>query len=94
MSYHIPYRVVLAVEFRVLPFRRFVVDTAYWWWVSFWFAVLPPLAALTWIPWMAGCQGYFEFRDSIDYPAIHRFYSMRWTRWRNNRFPEYRRAAA
>lgn len=84
-SYPVTFTEMLAVEYRVLPFRRFVKDRFYWTWVSFWFAVLPPLAALTYVPLMAGCRGYFEWRDGNEYPAIQRYCSMRWRRWRKAR---------
>lgn len=86
MSYKISSLDVLAAEYRVLPLRRFLSDRIYWAWVSLWFWLLPPLAALTHAPFMAGCQGYFEIRDGIEYPILGRWYSLRWTRWRNRTY--------
>jgi hypothetical protein len=93
MAHKITYRELLAVEFRVLPFHRFVKDRIYWGWCSLWFAVLPPLAALTWVPFMAGCRGYFELRDGAEYPAIGRWCSQHWVRWRNRTYPHHRSAS-
>lgn len=86
MEHRITLLEMLAVEYRVLPLRRFAKDRIYWCWICLWMAVLPPLAALTYVPFMAGCRGYFEWRDGHEYPAIGRWYSMHWHRWRNARF--------
>jgi hypothetical protein len=86
MSYHISSRDVFVAEFRILPFRRLLKDRIYWVWVRLWLWLLPPMTALTYVPFMAGCQGYFEIRDGIEYPQLGRWYSLRWARWRNRTY--------
>lgn len=73
---------VFVAEYRVLPLGRFIKDLAYWRWVSFWLSILPPVVALQHVPFMTGCQAYFEFRDASEYPALGRWYSHRWRKWK------------
>ncbi|AVH40626.1 hypothetical protein [Agrobacterium tumefaciens] len=73
---------VVAAEFRVLPLGRFIRDWIYWRWIWFWLSVLPPVVALVHIPFMTGCQAYFEIRDGSEYPALGRWYSYRWRKWK------------
>jgi hypothetical protein len=71
------------VETRVLGPTRTVRDLIYFGWCSAWLSLpLGPLWALTNVPFVAGCRGYFEWRDGIEFPALSRFYSIRWHRWR------------
>lgn len=76
---------VFMAEYRVLPFGRFIKDLAYWRWISLWLSILPPVFALTHVPFMTGCQAYFEFRDRFEYPALGRWYSYRWRKWQQKR---------
>lgn len=69
---------VVVAEFRVLPLGRFIKDWVYWFWIASWLSLLPPLTALTRIPFMAGCQAYFEIRDTAEFPVLGRWYLARW----------------
>lgn len=76
---------VIVAEFRILPLRRFIMDWIYWLWICFWLSVLPPLTALKHVPFMAGCQAYFEIRDTTEFPALSRWYWYRWRKWKRDR---------
>lgn len=87
-EYKVPHLALMVVEFRVLPLRRFIKDTIYWAWISLWIAApIDFLWSLQHIPFMAGCRGYFEWRDGIEYPAIGRWHRGQWRRWRAREFP-------
>lgn len=73
----------LTVEVRVLGLARTLRDLIYFGWCMAWFSVpAGPLWALQKVPFVAGCRGYFEARDSIDFPVINRWLSLRFARWR------------
>lgn len=76
---------LMVVEWRVLGPRRFAKDTAYWAWVRLWFALpVNILWSLTHVPFMAGCRGYFEWRDDVEHPAIGRWNRLRWRHWQRS----------
>lgn len=73
----------VAVEVRVLGLRRTVRDTFYFWWCMAWLGMpMGPLWALQHVPFLEGCRGYFEWRDGNEFPAINRWLSLRFARWR------------
>lgn len=76
----------LIVEVRVLGLHRALRDTIYWWWCAFWLGTpLGPLWALQHVPGLEGCRGYFEWRNGHDFPALNRWQSLRFARWRKAR---------
>ena len=91
-NFHVSFADRIAVEFRVLPLRRFIKDQLYWAWVRFWFSMPLPIFEFVFfrLCWLDGCRRYFEWRDDVEYPAIGRFYVLRWMQWRRVRFPEAR----
>lgn len=72
---------MFAVEVRVLGLRRAIRDHAYYRWCMFWLN-FDPLWVMNHIPLVAGCRGYFDARDAIDFPVITRWCSLKWRRWR------------
>lgn len=71
-------REIMAVEFRVLGWRRFLIDTVYWWWISL-FNLGFGVPFWLWKPLgLNGWRAYFICRNEFEYPAIHRWYGKRW----------------
>ena len=69
----------IVVEYRSLGLRRFLFDQCY-----FWLAMIIPIDFQMRTGWLITARGYFDYRDSIEFPVIGRWQSLRFCGWRNS----------
>jgi hypothetical protein len=69
----------VAVDIRVMGIWRAIKDYLY-----FRLAMLIPFNFQYRTGWLIGARGYFDWRDSNEFPVIGRFYSMRFKRWQTS----------
>lgn len=67
-----------AVEWRVLGPWRCIRDNIYYAYCMGLLSLPFGLWLMLHTPLLNGCRGYFEWRDSIEFPIIGRWYSRRW----------------